>query len=421
MNPYLIFILAMIALQYAVPLVVNSLNARHVSSHLPEEFAGWYDPERYRKAQEYLRENTYWGLIEETFFTVLTVVFIVSGGFNAVDAAVRPLSGDPILQGLLFIGIIVLAMRVLSLPFNVYHTFGIEAKYGFNRTTVATFISDLLKGLALTALLGGIALSAILWFFLRAGSFAWVYCWLAMTVFQLFLLFIAPVVIMPLFNKYTLLEPGSLKDEIEAYAQRQRFSLQGIFTMDGSRRSSKSNAFFTGFGRFRRIALFDTLIKNHTVPELVSVLAHEIGHYKMRHIMKSVALSIATSGVMFFVLSRFLCNPGLFAAFRMEHISLYAGLVFFGFLYAPLNMILDIIGNIISRRHEFAADRFGVQTYPQPEAFISALKKLSVHNLSNLTPHPWKVFLSYSHPPVLQRIAAIRCLPDIAREPGTSG
>jgi len=248
----------------------------------------------------------------------------------------------------------------------------------------------------------------VLWFFQRCGSTAWIYCWLAVTLLQLFLLFIAPVAIMPLFNKFTPLAPGALRAAIETYAAGQRFAMQGVFTMDGSRRSTKSNAFFTGFGKFRRIVLFDTLIQKHTVEELVSVLAHEIGHYRKRHILQMVLFSLANTAIMFFILSRFLGNRELFAAFGMEQVSIYASLVFFGFLYTPINMLVSILGNVVSRRNEYQADAFAATTYEKPQALIDALKKLSVDNLSNLTPHPFAVFVHYSHPPVLQRIEAIR-------------
>jgi len=408
MNGYAVFIILIICGKYILDYVVDTLNMRHAATVLPAEFQDCYDAERYKRSQEYLRENTRFRIFEDTLGTALILAVILAGGFNLVDRVARGFGFGPVLTGLIFVAIIMFAGQLVAIPFSVYHTFVIEAKYGFNKTTLKTFIADLIKGWLLAAVIGGTVFSGVVWFFLTVGKGGWIYCWIAVTLFELFLLFIAPVVIMPLFNKFVPLKDGDLKTAIEAYAAQQNFSLQGIFTMDGSRRSTKSNAFFTGFGRFRRIALFDTLIAKHSVDELVAVLAHEIGHYKKKHILKSIAVSIATTGLMFFVLSFFLDNPGLFAAFRMEQLSIYAGLVFFGFLYAPINEIFSIIGNVISRRHEYEADAFAVTTFGKPEAFIAALKKLSVDNLSNLTPHPLKVFLDYSHPPVLQRIAAIR-------------
>jgi len=258
-------------------------------------------------------------------------------------------------------------------------------------------------------LLGAGVFSVILWFF-AWSDLAWLYCWGAVTLIQGVVTLVAPVLIMPLFNKYEPLEDGELKDSIEAYAAEQQFQMKGLFTMDGSRRSNKSNAFFTGFGRFRRIVLYDTLINNHGVEELTAIVAHEMGHYKRRHIAKFMVVSVLTSGLMFYLLSFFIENAGLFAAFRMEQTSIYASLIFFGFLYAPIASLIGIATHAASRRYEFEADRYAVETYGQREAFITALKKLSVDNLANLTPHALKVMLYYSHPPILQRIAAIRRL-----------
>ena len=408
MNGYLIFILAILIGSYILDVVVEMLNIRHLKTELPEEFVGYYDAEKYQTSQRYLKENTRFGLITDTVFTPLTIAFILLGGFNYVDTLARSFNFGPIPTGLIFSGILLLASQLLHIPFSVYGTFVIEEKYGFNRTTVKTFILDILKGWLLTALIGGIVFSVILWFFEKAGTWAWLYCWGAVTAIQLFLTFIAPVVIMPLFNKFIPLEDGELKSVIEAYARAQAFKMKGVFKMDASRRSTKSNAYFTGFGRFRRIVLFDTLIAKHTVDELVSVLAHEMGHYRKKHILTSILISIATTGLMFCILSLFINNTGLFAAFRMEHPSVYASLLFFGFLYTPIEMVLSIAGTMLSRKHEYEADAYSVTTYRKPEAMITALKKLSVDNLSNLTPHPLKVFLSYSHPPVLERIQAIR-------------
>ncbi len=303
----------------------------------------------------------------------------------------------------------------MSLPFSVYSTFVIEEKYGFNKTTPKTFVLDILKGWLLGVVIGAPVFSAVLWFFGQTGPMAWAYCWGALTVIQIFLMFIAPVVIMPIFNKFIPLEDRELKEAIEEYAKKQDFKMKGVFSMDGSKRSTKSNAFFTGFGRFRRIVLFDTLISKHTTEELVSILAHEMGHYKKKHILKSMIISILSTGLMFYILSIFMNNSGLFMAFQMEHVSIYASLFFFGFLYAPIEMVLSIFGNMLSRRHEYEADAWAVRTYRRPQSMIAALKKLSVDNLSNLTPHPLKVFLSYSHPPVLERIRAIQGFKGSAR------
>ena len=410
MNTYLIIILLILIIRYLLDLVSEWLNVRHVSTELPAEFKGYYDAEKYRQSQNYLRENTRFGICVDTLQTLITIVFVLVGGFNFVDRIAIGLGQGPILTGLVFAGILIFASKILSLPFSIYNTFVIEEKYGFNKTTPKTYLLDIIKSLILTALIGGIVFAAVLWFFEKTGNFAWIYCWVAITLFQIFFMFIAPVVIMPIFNKFVPLEESELRTAIENYAKAQNFKMKGIFKMDGSKRSSKSNAFFTGFGRSRRIVLFDTLIERHSANELVSILAHEMGHYKKKHIMQAIARSIIVMGLTLFLLSLFIENEQLFAAFKMEHLSVYASLFFFGFLYTPIATLIGLVENIISRKNEYEADAFAVETYGDADAMIKGLKKLSVDNLSNLTPHPFKVFMGYSHPPVLERIKTIRKL-----------
>jgi len=410
MNIYFVIILVILIGSYLLNLVVETLNVRHVKTDLPEEFEGYYDKAKYTESQEYLRVNTRFGIISDSILTPITIVFIVVGGFNYVDQFVRGVNLGSISTGLIFAGVLMLASQIINIPFSIYETFVIEERYGFNKTTPKTFILDILKSWVLVALIGGLVLAAILWFFERIGPMAWLYCWIAVTLFQIILMFIAPVIIMPIFNKFVPLEEGDLKKSIEDYAGSQEFKMKGVFTMDGSKRSTKTNAFFTGFGKFRRIVLYDTLMEKHTVEELVSILAHEMGHYKKKHIFKTIVLSILTTGVMFYILSLFINNKELFAAFQMQETSIYASLFFFGFLYTPIDMVISVFGSIISRNHEYQADAYAVETYSRPDSMIQALKKLSTENLSNLTPHPLKVFLSYSHPPILERIKAIRSI-----------
>lgn len=409
-NGYLLFIVSILLLGYLLDLAVALLNLRSLSPDLPEEFSGVYDPEQYARSQEYTRVTTRFSLVQATVSLVLTLLFILAGGFNAVDLVARGFGLGSIPTGLLFTGMLALLSTALSLPFSVYSTFAIEQRFGFNTTTVATFVLDHLKGLVLAVVLGGPLLAAILWFFETSGPMAWIYCWMASVAFVLVVQFLAPVVIMPLFNKFVPLAEGELKEAITRYAASQQFALQGIYTMDGSKRSTRANAFFTGFGRFRRIVFFDTLMDKLAASEIVAVLAHEMGHYKLRHIPVMLALSILQMGLLFFILSLFLGNQGLFAAFGMDHVSVYASLVFFGFLYAPISTLLAIGFNLFSRRNEYQADRYAAETLGDGRDLISGLKKLSVSNLSNLTPHPLHVFLNYSHPPILARIEALRRL-----------
>ncbi|MFH1045882.1 MAG: M48 family metallopeptidase [Candidatus Omnitrophota bacterium] len=407
LNIYLVFVLGILITEYILNLFVESLNIRAASPELPEEFIGYYDVAQYKKSQQYLRQNTRFALVKNTFYTAALIVFILSGGFNIVDRLARGAGYGPVLTGLLFAGALLVLGQLINILFTAYHTFVIEEKFGFNRSSVKTFILDVVKGLLVSSVLGAIIFSLVLWFFNWSGQKAWIYCWIAASVFQVFVLFIGPLVILPLFNKFTPLPEGELKEAIENYARKEEYKIKGIFSIDASRRSAKTNAFFTGIGKSKRIALFDTLIAKHSVEELVAVLAHEVGHCKKRHLLKQLAFSVATNGVMFFILSLFMNSPKLFAAFGMAHISVYASLFFFSFLYSPLNLLFSLIGQASSRRHEYEADAYVAKTYFRPDAFIEALKKLTVANLSNLTPHRLKVLFDYSHPPVLARIQAI--------------
>ena len=408
MNPYLIFILCVLVFGYLLDLAISLLTLRSLQPVLPEEFSGIYDAGEYARSQEYTRVNLRFSLVQDTIMLPLTIAFILLGGFNLLDLWARSFGFSSIPTGLLFTGLLLLLSGLVHLPFSVYSTFVIENRFGLNRTTVKTFVFDILKTIVLVVLLGGPILALILWFFEQGGGLAWLYCWLLVVGFTIIMQFLAPVVIMPLFNRFTPLADGELKKAVTEYAHRQNFALQGIYTMDGSKRSNRLNAFFTGFGRFRRIVFFDTLMEKLTVDELVVILAHEMGHFKKKHILKMMVATILQTGFMFFILSLFIQNPGLFAAFGMEHISIYAGLVFFGFLYAPISTLLSVVGNVFSRKYEYQADRYAVGTTGKGPDLITGLKKLCHANLSNLTPHPLQVFLQYSHPPVLRRIEAIR-------------
>ena len=408
MNGYLLFILSVLVLDYLIGLAASLLNLRALDPALPAEFAGLYDPEAYVRSQRYTREQTRFTLVQSTIGLVLTLGFLLAGGFNLIDQTARSFGLGPIPSGLLFTALLALLSGTVNLPFSVYATFVLEQRYGFNTTTAATFVLDRLKAMLLAALLGGPLLAAILWLFAALGSKAWQLCWLVVTLVILVLQFLAPVLILPLFNRFTPLADGPLKEAITSYAASQRFAIQGIFTMDGSKRSTRANALFTGFGRFRRIVFFDTLLDQLTTAEIVAVLAHEMGHSKRGHIPSMMVLSVLQTGLLFFILSLFLNNSGLFAAFGMEHLSIHASLVFFGFLALPITALLAIGMNAVSRRNEYQADRFVVESGVDAEALISSLKKLSVGNLTNLTPHPLHVILHHGHPPVLARIAALR-------------
>lgn len=408
MNLYARFILAALILEYALNLLADLLNLKSLKGDPPKEFQRVYDPASYRKSQEYTRVQTRFGILTATLGLIVLLFFWFSGGFNRFDRIVRGLGRGPIVTGLIYIGLLLLLKTLISLPFRIYSTFVVEARFGFNKTTPGIFILDSIKGLALGVVFGGPLLAVILAFYEYAGPSAWWYGWIAAALFILFIQLIAPTWLMPLFNRFEPLPSGELKERIFSYARAVHFPIDNVFVIDGSRRSTKSNAFFTGFGKRKRIALFDTLIAKHTVPELVAVLAHEIGHYKKKHILLGMVLSILHMGLMFFLLSLFISRKGLHDAFYMEAPSVYAGLLFFGLLYTPIEFFLSLFFQALSRKNEYEADRFAVETVDDPQAMAEALKKLSAHNLANLTPHPFYVFLNDSHPPLIDRVRAIR-------------
>lgn len=408
MNPIAVIILVALLGEFTLNLIADVLNMRHFKPEVPAELADVFDADAYRRSQAYLITRTRFGWLSGAVSLAIVLLFWFGRGFDILDQWVRSLGWGSVPTGVVYVGILLLVRALAALPFKWYATFVIEGKFGFNRTTLRTFALDAVKGILLATVLGGPLLALVLAFFEYAGQHAWLYCWAVVTAFTLFIQFVAPTLILPLFNKYTPLDEGDLRDAIFAYARSIDFPLRNIFVMDGSRRSTKSNAFFTGFGRNKRIVLFDTLVKQHTVEELVAVLAHEMGHHKKKHILKSIILGIGQAGLLFFLVSIFISHDGLFDAFFMERKSVYAGLLFFGLLYAPLDFFIGLGLHLVSRRHERVADRFAAATTSAPQALVNALKKLSVNNLSHLHPHPFYVFLNYSHPPVLDRIRAIQ-------------
>jgi len=408
MNIYLIIILTAILGEFLLRTVVRVLNLKALNPILSQEFKGYYEPEKYAQSQEYTRVNSKFAFFTSSFDLCIILVFILFGGFNYVDNFVRELGFSTIPSGLFFFGVLFIASDLISTPFSVYHQFVIEERFNFNKMSYKTFILDKLKGYLLTIILGGLIISVLLFFFEKTGDLAWLYSW---GIIGLFMILIQPLfttVIAPMFNKFTPLEEGELRSKIESYAKSVKFPLSRIDVMDGSRRSSKSNAYFSGFGKQKRIALFDTLIEKHSNEEMVAILAHEVGHYKKHHIKIGLLISILHTGILFWLLSLFIDNPGLFEAFKMEQISIYAGFTFFMILYSPIELIISVFMNALSRRNEFQADSYSAVTTKHPEDLIEGLKNLSVSNLGNLTPHPFSILLDHSHPPILNRIAALR-------------
>jgi STE24 endopeptidase len=410
MNIYLIIILTALIGEFVIQSMVSLLNLRMLNTTLPDEFKSFYEEGKYKKAQEYTIAQTKFDFVMSTFNLILIISFILPGGFNYVDKFARGFNLGTVMTGLIFFGVLYFSFSFISIPFSLYSDFVIEEKFGFNKMSIKTFILDTLKGYFLAIVIGSIVLGGLLFFFEKAGVYAWLYAWALVSFVTLIAQPLYTIVIAPMFNTFTPLENGKLKEDIEQYGRRVKFPLKEICMMDGSKRSAHSNAYFSGILK-KRIALFDTLLQKHTPEEIVAIIAHEVGHYMKHHIIKGMALSILHSGILLFFLSLFVKNQGLAHAFRMEQTSVYAGFVFFGLLYSPIILLLSILRNYISRKHEFEADTFAAETIGSPEALILSLKNLSIANYSNLTPHPWNVVLNYSHPPVMERIKALRSLP----------
>ena len=396
-------ILLIIILDYLFDRVMDYLNASRWSKTLPEELKGIYDEEKYQKAQEYSRVNRRLGTITSTLSFVFILLMLIFGGFGYLDDFVRQYVSHDVWMALLFFGILGLATDILSAPFDLYGTFVIEERFGFNRTTPKTYVLDKLKGWMLALVLGGGLLAVFVWFYHTAGSLFWLYAWILFSAFSIFMMMFYSTLIVPIFNKQTPLEEGELRSAIEAFAEKAGFKLDNIFVIDGSKRSAKANAYFSGLGPKKRIVLFDTLIKEHTTEELVAVLAHEIGHYKKKHTTRGMLVSLVHTGVMLYLLGLFINRPELSGALGASEPSFHMGILAFGLLYSPVSLVLGILGNRLSRKFEYQADAFAAENY-DPQPLMEALKKLSVNHLSNLRPHPAYVYVHYSHPPLLKRL-----------------
>lgn len=382
------------------------LNLNALKPDPPAGFEDVYDRKKYARAQEYTRAKTRFGFVSSLVKLIGLLTFWFLGGFGFWDRWVRGAGVSDLLTGVLYLGGLFALSELFALPFSIYGTFVLESRFGFNRTTARTFVLDRVKGLVLTVLIGGPLLALLLWFFGRWESVAWLWAWGAVTGFTLLLQFVAPTWILPLFNKFTPLPEGDLRRAIFDYARRVNYPLANLFVMDGSKRSAKGNAFFTGFGKNKRIALFDTLVEKQSVEELVAVLAHEIGHHKKGHIWKGFALSVAQTGATLFVLSLALKWPDLFEAFHVTP-SVHAGFAVFGILFAPVGFLLSLPLHALSRRHEFQADRYAADTLNSGKELVSGLRKLSADSLANLTPHPFYVVLHHTHPPLVERVRAL--------------
>ncbi len=386
--------------------ILEELNRKSWAQKVPERLLDVYPQEKFEQQKQYRKVNHRFGKISSTFSLVVLLVFLWFHGFAWVDGLIQNISDHWLLRPLLFFGAIGLASFVMGLPFSLYQTFVIEQKFGFNKTTPKVFILDQIKGLLLGAVIGGLILGLIIWFYEFAGQWFWLYAWVGLSLFMIFFSKFYTTLILPMFNKQTPLEEGELRTAIEKMSQRAGFTLANVYVMDGSKRSTKANAFFSGFGKNKRIVLFDTLINDLDTDEIVAVLAHEIGHFRLKHIIWSTVLGVLQTGLTLFLLGWFVNEPALSQALGLSEPVFHIGLIGFGILYSPVSSILGLGMTIFSRHNEYQADAFAGK-YADPEALQSALKKISANALSNPTPHPWYVFLNYSHPPLLKRLETL--------------
>lgn len=407
-NPSLLLgvIAGILIFNHVLDQVVDFLNYKNLKEVMPDSAQEFYTPEKYTESIKYQKTTSKFAFLTENIGFIISFSFLILGGFGWIDQLLGSFIENKIILTLVFFLVIMVASDLLTLPFQLYSTFVIEEKFGFNTTTKKIFFTDKLKGYLLSVVIGGLLGSALIYLILALGTSFWIVFSVIIVSFMLFVQLFYSSLILPLFNKLSPLEEGELKSAILAYAEENKFSLSNIFVIDGSKRSKKANAFFMGLGKRKKIVLYDTLIQNHTIEELVAVLAHEMGHYKKKHIISGMVLSILQITFTLFVLSLMVLNTNLSVALGAQQLSFAVNLIAFGILYSPISKVTGILMNIFSRKNEYEADHFAKTTY-NGKALASALKKLSADNLSNLYPHPATVFLHYSHPPLLKRLEAL--------------
>ena len=407
MSEYLIYIfIFFILFGFIFSSILEYINSKNWKDSVPDSLKDFYKESDYKKAKSYKLDRDRVSLISSLISTTLTIIFIFSGVYGKVSDYSLYYFDNPFLQSAGFFLFFLLISTIISLPISYYSIFTIEEKYGFNKSTFSTFIKDKIKGLIISLLIGGFILyiSIQLYNFFEANF--WLWLWVFLSAIIIFTNMFYTTLIVPIFNKLSPLEEGSLKNKIEKYSKKIGYSLDKIFVIDGSKRSSKANAFFSGLGPKKTIALFDTLIDKHEEDELVAVLAHEVGHYKKNHIKQGLLLSISQVGIICYVLQLCLNEPNLSLALGGLESSFHLSLIAFSFLFSPLSIIIGIGMNIFSRKNEYEADKYAKETY-NGESLKNALKKLSSDSLTNLYPHPLYVFVHYSHPPLLKRLEAL--------------
>lgn len=400
-------IIAILIVSYIWEEILAYINMQHHQRSLPVELKDRYDPKQYERSYMYHQVSYRFGRIKSAVSTLIMLAVLFWGGFGWLDQFLTPLVSNEILRGLLFLGIVYIVSDILAIPFQWYQTFHIESNFGFNNMTSALFWTDKLKSYLLTTLVGGGVMAILLSLIQYLGENFWLWFWIISSMFILFINIFYTSLIIPLFNKLSPLEEGELRQEIQDYSDSVEFSLDNIYVINGSKRSTRANAFFSGLGKRKKVVLYDTLIDQHSLPELVAVLAHEIGHYKKKHIVQSLFMSILQIGIMLFILSQFVASPILSEALGSIQNSIYLNLLAFSLLYSPISMLTGIFFNLFSRKNEYEADHYAASTY-KPEPLAEALIKLHENNLGNLTPHPLYVFVNHSHPTLLQRLKALK-------------
>ena len=399
-------IIGLVIFNYLFSTVLDYINGKNWKTEVPPVMKDFYDEDKYLKAKNYSKEKGKVSLISSTLSTLITLLFLIFEGYGWLDNFISLYYDIPFLKSGIFFLVLFILSDFISIPFSCYNTFVIEEKYGFNKTTVKTFVLDKIKGYVLTLIVGGILLFGAIYIVSLLENSFWFWLWLSLSFIMLMVNMFYADLIVPIFNKLTPLEAGSLRDKIESYTKKVGYSLKNIYIIDGSKRSTKANAFFSGLGPRKTIALYDTLVEKHTEEELVAVLAHEVGHYKKKHVFTSLFLTISQLGLMCFLLETCLKVGEISQALGGKEMVFHLGLVAFGILYSPIGTILSILMNINSRKNEFEADYYAKTTY-NGAALELALKKLSVDSLSNLYPHPLYTFIHYSHPPLLKRLSAL--------------
>ncbi len=402
----LYIIIGIILFNYLWEQLLDYLNLRHQKEHAPQELQDICDQATYQKTLSYQRAKTNFGFLSAAAGFLVVIGLLITGSLGELDQWLRQYIHHEILLALVFFLGLYLIADILSIPLQWYNTFVLEERFGFNKTTVRTFWLDKLKGYLVALVLGGPLIWLLLYLIDQLGPGFWLYFLIVISGFSMLINIFYTSLILPLFNKLTPLPDGELRDAIQSYSKTVAFPVTNIFVIDGSKRSSKSNAFFSGLGKKKKIVLYDTLIQNHSTKELVSILAHEVGHYKKKHVIQSFVLSILQSALMLFILSLMINNEALSFALGGKQMSIHLNLLAFGMLYTPVSKLLGILFNVFSRKNEYQADSFAAKT-ADPSALVSALKKLSIDNLSNLWPHHWFVFFHYSHPPLVERLRAL--------------